>query len=300
MAKGGWQYIAHHDNKSAVVPVPMPDGTIAPITHMAVDNAQKMLGVVMCPSGNSQGSLCQMKEKAQKCLDSLTAGCLHCQMMWFSLDRQLWPSIKYRLCCSMATLPELEDILLPFYGKMLPLGRIVSKANRGMQQLDRGFYDAGFPHLGIKAMVKQANKLLMHYGCHTALGTELQTSLKLLVSDLGLPFQPFRVSLEHYGKWVTTSWLKRVWEKVDHYNLVLLVHNLSSVFLREGDDWLMAPFIAAGYNGIELLILNRVQKHQQVLFLSDIHPRGRRWFGGQEEPEKATTRRTMVLNEISP
>ena len=67
-----------------------------------------------------------------------------------------------------------------------------------------------------------------------------------------------------------TSWLKWVWEKVVHYNLVLLVHNLPSVFPRDGDDWLMAQFIAAGYNGIELLILNRVRKHQQVLFLSDI------------------------------
>ena len=52
--------------------------------------------------------------------------------------------------------------------------------------------------------------------------------------------------------------------------MVLLVHNLSSVFLQEGDDWLMVRYIAAGYNGIKLLILNRVQKHQQVLFLSDI------------------------------
>ncbi len=88
--------------------------------------------------------------------------------------------------------------------------------------------------------------------------------------DLGLSFQPFQVSFEHYGKWVMTSLLKRVWEKVNHYNLVLLVHNLPSVFPRDGDDWLMAQFIAAGYNGIELLILNRVRKHQQVLFLSDI------------------------------
>jgi hypothetical protein len=199
--------------------------------------------------------------------------------MWFSVDRQLWPSVKYGLCCSMATLPDLEEVLLPFYGKMLPLGRIVSKANWGIRQLDRGFYGVDFPHPGVKATVKQANKLLMHYGCHTALGTELQTSLELLVADLGLSFQPFRVFFEHYGKWATTSWLKRVWEKVDHYNLVLLVHNLSSVFLQEGDDWLMVRYIAAGYNGIKLLILNRVRKYQQVLFLSDILGRWR--FGGQ-------------------
>ena len=80
----------------------------------------------------------------------------------------------------MATLPELEGILLPFYEKMLPLGGIVSKAKPGIRQLDRRFYGAGFPHPGIKASVEQANKILMHHGCNRAHGTELQTSLKLL------------------------------------------------------------------------------------------------------------------------
>jgi hypothetical protein len=40
----------------------------------------------------------------------------------------------------------------------------------------------------VEATLEQANKLLMHYGCRTALGTELQNSLELLVVDLGLSF----------------------------------------------------------------------------------------------------------------
>jgi hypothetical protein len=142
----------------------MPDGTMLPITHQAVDDAQKTLGVVTCPSGNSKGNLLQMKKKTQKWLDSLTAGCLHRQMMWFSVDRQLWPLVKYGLYCSMATLPELETILLPFYGKMLPLGGIVHKANRGIRLLDHGFYGEGFPHPGVEATLEQSNKRLIHYG----------------------------------------------------------------------------------------------------------------------------------------
>jgi hypothetical protein len=83
----GWQYIAHHEYITAAVTVLMTDGTMAPITHQAVDDAQKTLGVVTCPSGNSKGSLLQMKEKTQKWLDSLTAGRLHRRMMWFSVDQ---------------------------------------------------------------------------------------------------------------------------------------------------------------------------------------------------------------------
>ena len=109
----------------------------------------------------------------------------------------------------MATLSELHSVLLPLYSKMLPLGGIVSKANRGIQQLDHGFYGAGFPHPGVKATLQQVNKLLMHNSCQTVLDTGLQTSLELLVVDLGLSVQPFRVSHDQYGDWDTTSWLKR-------------------------------------------------------------------------------------------
>ncbi len=61
--KGRWQYVAHHEDRTAVIMAPMPDGTPALIAHKAVDDAQKTLGVVTCPSGSSKGSLLQMKEK---------------------------------------------------------------------------------------------------------------------------------------------------------------------------------------------------------------------------------------------
>jgi hypothetical protein len=157
--------------------------------------------------------------------------------MWFSVNRQMWPSVKYSLCCSMATLLELDSVL---YGKMLPLGGIVSKANRGIRQLDRGFYGAGFPYPRVEATLEQAKKLLMHYGCRTALGTELQTLLELLVEDLGLSFQPFQVSYEHFGDWATTLRLKRVWVKVSFFGFTISVNNLLACSPREGDDWLMS------------------------------------------------------------
>jgi hypothetical protein len=113
---------------------------------------------------------------------------------------------------------------------MLPLRGLVSRANKGICQLDHGFYGAGFPHPGVEATAEQANKLLMHYRCHTALGTELQSSLELLVADLGLLFQPFQVNYKQYGGWVTSSWLKQVREKVDYYRFVLTVNNLLSSF----------------------------------------------------------------------
>jgi hypothetical protein len=224
--------------------VPLPHSLTAPIQHRAVDDAQKTLRIITCPSGNSVGSLTQMKKKTKKWLDALTNGWLHHRMMWFSFDRQLWPSVKYRLCCSMATLSELKSVLLPFFGKMLPLGGIVWTASKGSTQLDWGFYGACLPHPGVEAIVEQSNKLLMHYGCQTALGTKLQTFLGLLLVELGMSFQPLQLSYNKFGDMVTTSWLKQVWEKLDRFNVVVMVHKLHSVFPWEEDNWLMTWFIA--------------------------------------------------------
>jgi hypothetical protein len=75
--QGGWQYIGHHEDETAAVFVPLPDGLLAPIQHRVVDDAQKTLGIITCPSGNCTGSLMQMKEKTKKWLDALTSGRLH-------------------------------------------------------------------------------------------------------------------------------------------------------------------------------------------------------------------------------
>ena len=75
--RGGWQYVAHHEDEGATLFIPLLDGMMASISHLAVDDAQKTLGVTTCPSGNSSGSLHQMKSKAKKWFDLLTARRLH-------------------------------------------------------------------------------------------------------------------------------------------------------------------------------------------------------------------------------
>jgi hypothetical protein len=144
--------------------------------------------------------------------------------------RQLWPSVKHGLCCSMATLPELESVMLPFYGKMLPLGEIVRTASKGIQQLDWGFYGEVLPHPGVEAIIEQSNKLLTHYGCRTALGSKLQTSIELLLVELGMTFQSLQLSYADFGNMVTISWLKQVWEKLDRFKYAMTVHNLRSMY----------------------------------------------------------------------
>jgi hypothetical protein len=73
---------------------------------------------------------------------------------------------------------------------------------------------------------------------------------------------------------VTHSWLKTLWEKAHMFRMQIVIAPLELPFPREQDAWIMDQFEAAGYTGDDLLRLNRVRCHQQVLFWSDVMDAG--------------------------
>jgi hypothetical protein len=106
----------------------------------------------------------------------------------------------------------VEHVLHHQYYQILPLGGIVHTTTVRSRTIDAGFFGVGLPHLGVEALIAMANKLLMHYGCQTATGRFMQTSLSLLFVELGLSFQPLQESYKRFGFIVTHSWFKMLWE----------------------------------------------------------------------------------------
>ena len=62
--------------------------------------------------------------------------------------------------------------------------------------------------------------------------------------------------------------MKSLWEKCHKFDVLVEFADVPLELPREGDQWLMKLLEAAGFNQDELKRLNRVQVHQQVLFLS--------------------------------
>ena len=123
------------------------------------------------------------------------------------LDCQLWPRIGYGICNSSATWDTLSSCMMQVYYQIIPRGGIRGSAPAQLRQLDRGFYGAGLPHLGVECMAQQITKLLTHYGCKNAIGLDLQVSVELFVIELGISTQPFEESYLRYNSWVTPTWI---------------------------------------------------------------------------------------------
>jgi hypothetical protein len=76
----------------------------------------------------------------------------------------------------MATYDEWEHALQEQYFQILPLGGVIQTAPLDCRMVDAGFYCPGLLHPGVEALIAMTNKLLMHFGCRTALGNLLRTS----------------------------------------------------------------------------------------------------------------------------
>jgi hypothetical protein len=69
-------------------------------------------------------------------------------------------------------------------------------------------------------------------------------------------------------------WLWLVWEKVVLFQVCVRARELPLAFSCERDSWLMLVFVAMGFTDDELICLNCVQCHQQVIIYSDIFDSG--------------------------
>ena len=249
----------------------MADGSMEGIEHLSVDKAIKTLGSMTCPSGNCSAAIEKMKTQGQEWMDRVLASRLSRRNVLFMVDCQLWPRVGYGICNNTASWKELDNCMQRIYWQLIPRGGVRRSAPVALRQLDRGFYGIGCPHPGIECLIEQLNKLLVHYGCKSGLVIEMQVSMEILATELGVSSQPFQEPYAMYGKGITNSWLKSVWEKVAMFNVKVEIAPLAITVPREGDKWFMQAVKEAGItDSEEWRIINRFRCHQQVLFLSDV------------------------------
>jgi hypothetical protein len=267
---GEWRYAKNSTRDDLRITVPLPNGSSKLISHKKVSQAEKTLGAMTSPDGDSTASIALMQEKVQHWINAVCNGHLHQQKVWFSLKVQFWPRVGYGLCSSTATLDKLENVLHWQYYQISPLGGVVRTITVASRTIDVGFFGMGLPNLGIEALVATTNKLLMHYGCNTATKKLLQMSYSLFFVEAGLSFQPLQESYAQYGSLVTHSWVKMLWEKLSALDVKIVVSDHTLKFSCENYKFIMQALINKGYTGDTLRTLNRVRVSQQVLFMSDI------------------------------
>ncbi len=95
--------------------------------------------------------------------------------------------------------------------------------------------------------------------------------MELLLTEMGISAQPLQESYVQYGKRITGTWLKSIWEKADKFWKTVEIAPLPVCPPREGDKWFMQAAMEAGVTDPnKQRILNQFRCHQQVFYVSDV------------------------------
>ncbi len=74
---GEWLYAENNICGEYGITVPLPGGGKAAISHKSVTHAEKTLGAMMSPDGDSIASIRMMQDKAQQWINDVRGGHLH-------------------------------------------------------------------------------------------------------------------------------------------------------------------------------------------------------------------------------
>jgi hypothetical protein len=114
--------------------------------------------------------------------------------------------------------------------------------------------------------------LLRHGGQETITGQLLTGNLETTKLELGLPGPSFGQDFSRFGKLVTSSWIKGVWEEIHTIGTDIRMdgHTKSLTLQRQSDRFLIEAFAASGYRNKQLCTLNHCRIQLHAVTLADI------------------------------
>ena len=62
---------------------------------------------------------------------------------------------------------------------------------------------------------------------------KLQLAVEMMILELGIFLQPLQESYKKYLAWATSGWLKSLWEKVNMFDITVVLNNIPLEMLRD-------------------------------------------------------------------
>ena len=250
--------------------IPQLDGDVAAIAQLQASQATENLGLLAPPNGSPTPQFDKMKERVDRWTKRIKDGHLPARSNWLSYQCQLWPGLKYGLGASPATIKQLEGCLRTRDHKLLSSLGICRNIPTDLRYIPSYFGGFALNDLTIEATAEALNMFLQHYETSSTLGTFLTASIENLQLELGVSGCPFSYEFDVWESLATDSWVKSLWERIQHFGLDLQLDYKVLPMPRVNDECIMESCVETGIRGSALIGINRVRKHQEALFLSDI------------------------------
>jgi len=127
------------------------------------------------------------------------------------------------------------------------------------------------PDLYTEQGIKYIEQIIAHgYRDHSITGKLLRGSIQQTKVELGLPGALLHQDYSKYHQLITDTWVKHAWLFLWEHSMSMEDDGPHLQLRREGDQFLVAAFSAAGYTKTNLARLNRCHLFLQVTTLADV------------------------------
>jgi hypothetical protein len=248
------------------------DGNSHPIQQLPATASELALGIMFSPSGNMDGEVKYLKEKAMIWAEKVRVGQLTHREAWYCLNATVLRAIEYALAATTLSLKQLNLVMQPILNIGLPRSGICRKTSRCLIFAPIRFQGFGIRHPFIGQGIAKIRSLFDTRQSLTQRLIEVTWSHTAVEAGLGDSF------LDHDIKWfydlISDGWMKSLWEFLSTYNISLI--RMSSIikcqFRHHKDVFIMAAVADKG-NAItkqDRITFNLCRIYLQVTLLSDI------------------------------
>ena len=209
--------------------------------------------------------------RAKEWRDRIRTGHLPRHLVWESLQTTIMTTLQYPTPATVLSKAQCEQIMSPLLQAGLPCAGISRNFPRALVYGPTKYQGLGVTSLyttqGIEHIVR-----IIKFGTSQKhmTGKILRHSLEALKMELGTNGSVLSLPFTIWGHLATESWIKDTWKFLAEHNMRISDGTADILPRREHDGLLMEAFVAEGYTGEKLRVLNRCRLYLRVALLSEV------------------------------
>lgn len=246
------------------------DGSLVPIRQLQPNESEKTLGVMMSPDDDGSAEFKYLQEKAAKWAETVRSGYLKRYDVLPLIRTTIMKTLEYPMALTTFSFDQWLEIMKPVLLTCLPKAGVCRNFKRLAVFAPLRYQGLGLPNPVVTQLLTHLQFLQKHLSRVTQTTPYLKAVLEGHRLETGTSYGLFQQVFQNTGILTSESWVKRIWEEMDHYDIHVETDSPDFQLLRVGDGLIMEEFMNQRVPQEELKWLNWCRLFLHAVTISDI------------------------------
>jgi ribonuclease HI len=268
----GFQILEEDSSSTSELYLKQGDGIRREIKKLQATLAHKTLGCWVNPVGDQTKAYQQMESFVKNWNVRMLHSGLAPSLIRQSYESELKSQLKYRLPLYMFTEEQCNALMKIISPTLLHSHYLNKNYPRSLLEANDQYGGLNIIHFYDLMGMEKSKFLFMHLRRQDTTGRLLQIAMQHTQLECGSASLFFNIDFTKFSPLVTPTWLTNLWEYYDKRAITMdLALPITYKIPREHDEFLMDILVREGtLSESELIQINKVRQHLQVLTLSDV------------------------------